>query len=247
MHPTPTITFLAIVLLFTCLHVRAQKPEVRMAFIVDSVLIVDDPQDGNDLRSDEISDLAVIRNKDSLKSLGYERFDGVTYIFTKAYRAHPDSIRRIPTTLRMERREGIIFWQGTPYTGPVIDYYYSGRRYGTGRFVNGKAEGADSLYYQNGHLSLEREYKEGVADGMERIYYPDGTLKQEGRLTGGKEEGLWKEYFQNGAIRQYGIYRNGELADSGINYYSNGKIRRQLLSRNGKIIPDPRYAEAQRS
>lgn len=184
-----------------------------------------------------------MRNKDSLKLLGYEHFDAVSFVFTKAYRGRPDSIKAIPSIKSMRKKDGLWLFHGTPYTGRIINYYYSGRKQADGYLVNGKVNGIEIFYYQNGHKSLEREYKEGKTDGIEREYYLDGSIRQEGRYLAGEEEGAWKSYFPNGQVKLYNNYRAGELVDSAIRYYSTGIIRDRVFIKNGKVISDPRLAK----
>jgi tetratricopeptide (TPR) repeat protein len=235
--------FFLIIFCLAFSRILGQTTDPKVAYVVDSIAVVDDPEKGDDILDDDISDLHIIGNKDSLKLLGYERFDAVSYIFTKAYRGRPDSIKIIPSTKNMERKEGLWLFHGTPYTGRIINYYYSGRKQAEGYLANGKVSGMDILYYQNGHKSMEREYKEGKPDGIEKEYYLDGSLRQEGRYIAGKEEGEWKSYFPNGQVKLFDHYRAGDLVDSAIRYYSNGIVRDRVLIKNGKVIADPRLAK----
>ena len=130
-----------------------------------------------------------------------------------------------------------------PFTGRIINYFYSGRRQAEGWLLNGKVNGREAVYFQNGQKSIEREYKEGLPDGIEREYYPDGSLRQEGVYVNGKEEGVWNSYYPNRQVKLYGIYKAGELVDSAIKYYSNGIAREKVYIRNGKVIPDPRLSK----
>ncbi len=217
-----------------------QTATPKAAYVVDSILVVNDPEKGDDILEEDVSDLSIIKNKDSLKLLGYGQFDVVSYVFTKAYRARPDSIKIIPSTKSMQRKEGVWLFHGVPYTGRVINYYYSGRKQAEGWLLNGKVSGVDILYYQNGHKSLEREYKEGRSNGIEKEYYIDGSLSQEGRYVDGKEEGIWRSYYPNGQVKLYDVYKTGELVDSAIKYYSSGLVREKVFIKNGKVTSDPK-------
>jgi len=214
-----------------------------MAYIVDSILVVDDPEKGDDILGEDVSELLIIRNKDSLKLLGYEQFDAASFVFTKAYRSRPDSIKIIPSTRSMQKKAGVWLFHGTTYTGRIINYYYSGRKQAEGSILNGKVSGVDILYYQNGHKSLEREYKEGRPNGIEREYYLDGAIRQEGRYEDGKEEGIWKTYYPNGQVKLYTHYKTGQLIDSATKYYSSGLVRERVFLKNGKVIADPRLTK----
>ncbi len=235
--------FLLVVFSLVFIRVWGQAAGPKVVYIVDSILVAADPEKGDDLQGDDVSDMTLIRNKDSLKVLGYGQFDAVSYVFTKAYRARPDSIKKTPSTKSMQRKEGVWLFQGNPYTGRIINYYYSGRKQADGWLLNGKVNGVDILYYQNGHTSLERGYKDGRPNGIEREYYFDGSLRQEGRYAEGKEEGVWKSYFPNGQGKLFDHYKAGELVDSAIKYYSNGTVRERVFIKNGKVIEDQRLVK----
>jgi antitoxin component YwqK of YwqJK toxin-antitoxin module len=237
----------AYILMIFCLafiRMLGQSVDPKAAYVVDSILVVEDPAKGDDILSVDVSDLHIIRNKDSLKLLGYKKFDAVSFIFTKAYRARPDSIKAIPSLRSMQKKDGLWIFHGTPYTGRIINYYYSGRKLADGYLVNGKINGTETSYYQNGNKYSEIEFSEGHSDGIQRTYYPDGTLRQEGRTMAGKQEGPWKSYFPNGRVMFYENFRAGRFVDSLIAYNSNGIIRSiEVFDKNGKGSTDPRLRE----
>ena len=57
-----------------------QAVDPKVAYVVDSILVTEDPQKGDDILNDDVSDLTIVRNKDSLKLLGYEQFDAVSFV-----------------------------------------------------------------------------------------------------------------------------------------------------------------------
>ncbi len=214
--------------------------EAKIVYIVDSIPVIEDPEYGNEILQDEVADLTVIKNKDTLKRLGYDGFDAAAYLFTKAYRSRPEDIKKIPSLRQMKQIGGVWHFRGGPYTGPFIDYYYSGRKRGEGTLKNGKAEGPRKMYFQNGNVSMERLYSQGLENGLEKEYYENGALKQKGAFVNGKEEGIWEMYFPNGQVKQRSTLKNGMIEGESTIFYSNGKILAVELTRNGKTIPDKR-------
>jgi len=75
----------------------AQISNEKILFVIDSIPVIDDPSEGNNIVGSDVSDMNVIKNKDTIKYLGYENFDGVTFVFTKEYRKRPDSLKRFPS------------------------------------------------------------------------------------------------------------------------------------------------------
>lgn len=233
-----------IILFFTGLFLLnsisyGQTPNAKIMFVVDSIPVIKDPEEGNEVLPTDIAEINVIKNKDTLNRLGYSQFDGVTFIFTKEYRNRPDSLKQIPSTKQMEEKNGVWLFHGSPYTGRFIDYYYSGRKEGEGIFVDGKVDGLRKKYYQNGKTRVERNYKKGIENGLDKEYYEDGMLSQKGEFNNGKEEGIWENFFPNGQVQLRGNYHNGEIFDTATKFYSTGKIKEKVFIKNGKVTPDP--------
>lgn len=208
-------------------------------FVVDSIPVIDDPQQGDEIQQTDVADITIIKNKDTLNRLGYAQFDGVTFVFTKEYRNRADSLRQIPSTKQMERKNGVWLFHNNPYSGPFIDYYYSGKKQGDGAFINGLVNGRRTMYYQNGKIEAEKYYKDGIENGLAKEYYEDGTLRQKGIFADGKEEGIWESYFPNGKVKLLSNYFKGELFDTATRYYSTGRIKEKVFIKKGKVEPDP--------
>jgi tetratricopeptide (TPR) repeat protein len=208
--------------LILCLCFRpayAQNANPRIMYVVDSIPIMKDPDPADSLPPYAIAEIHVIKNKDTLALLGYSQFDGVAFIFTKAYQARPDSLKAIPSTSQLKKKNEAIYFHDYPYTGPFIDYYLIGRKRTEGRLRN------------------------GLRDGLERKYYPDGRLMEEGAWAAGKEEGIWKSYFPNGRLSLQSAYLHGELTDSAFRFYSTGMVKARVFFRNGKAISDARQSK----
>ena len=234
-----TLYFTIGILLLT-IKIVAQNQSENIVYVVDKITVLEDPEKGNEINESDIADINVIKNKDSLKILGFEKFDSAIFIYTKEYRKRPEEIKQIPSSKQMERKNGIWYYNNEIYNGKFIDYYYSGRIQGEGILKNGKLEGLRKMYYQNGKLSVERYYTDSIPDGLEKEYYEDGVLKQKGVLINGKEDGIWEIYFPNGQIKRRTNLKNGIVDGESIIYYSTGKILSIEIGKNGLIIPDKR-------
>lgn len=230
-------TLLIGLLLLAC-HSFAQNEQGNILYIVDSIPVIDDPTPENDIIETDIADVTVIKNRDTLKLLGHEKFDGAIFIFTKEYRSRPETLKQIPSSRQMERKSGVWYFKDSPYSGQFIDYYYSGRKQGEGTFKDGKVNGLRKTYYQNGNLSTERTYTNGIENGLEKEYYENGSLKQKGEFVNGKEEGVWEMYFPNGQVKQRSSFKTGNMEGETTVFYSSGKVLAVEITKNGKTTPD---------
>ena len=226
-------------LVFLSFNSFGQETGGKIIYIVDSIPVIDEPGEENEIIQTDIAELTVIKNKDSLKLLGFDKFDGAIYIFTKEYRKRSEDIKLIPSSKQMVRKNGVFSFRDVIYNGKFIDYYYSGRKQGEGTFKNGIVEGSRTMYYQDGKIAMERYYSNGIENGIGKEYYADGSLKQKGEFVNGKKEGVWESYFPNGQVKLRSKYRDGEIFDTATKYYSTGKIKENVFIKNGKVVSDP--------
>lgn len=228
-----------IVFILVSIKYFSQEKNESIVYIIDNIIIKNDPERGDELKNEDVSEMNVVKNKDSLKKYGFEKFDGAIYIFTKEYQKRNNDVKKIPSTKQMELKNGNVwYYKGQIYSGPFIDYYLSGKIEGEGILKNGKLEGIRKKYFQNGKLSLEREYSESISNGLEKEYYEDGSLKQKGIMKNNKEIGVWEMYFPNGQVKQRATFTEDHKNDESIAYYSNGKIFEHNTMVDGKVIKD---------
>lgn len=114
-------------LILSCINSIGQTQE-KIVYIVDSIPVIEDPEEGNEILENDIADITVVENKDTLHILGYNKFDKAIFIFTKEYRKINEEFKKIPSSKQMEVKNGVWYFKGIPYSGKFIDYYYSGRK-----------------------------------------------------------------------------------------------------------------------
>ncbi|QMU63339.1 MAG: tetratricopeptide repeat protein [Flavobacteriaceae bacterium] len=214
----------------------AQNENENILYIVDSIPIIEEPKEGfGTLTENEIDRVEMIKDKASIELTGYKNLDKIIYVFTKEYALRSDSIKAIPTTKLMVKKNGTWYLKGdkNPYSGLFIDYYLNGKKQEEGTLSNGRLMGKRLMYHLNGKVSDEIDYNRGVTNGMEKRFYEDGTLMQKGEYQNGKEIGVWEMYHPNGQLKQHSIFENGKLEGESISYYSTGELKGKNLYKNG--------------
>jgi periplasmic protein TonB len=66
-------------------------------------------------------------------------------------------------------------------------YDRKGNLYHSCHYENGKLEGAELLYYDNGHIRTEGAYLNGMQDGEWKGYYPSGNLSARANFKDGEQ------------------------------------------------------------
>ena len=233
-----------LILLLVLSYSFTQGQNEKALFVVDSIPIIEEPKENNSLSQDEINNVVTITKRQTLDSLGYNQLDKVIYVFTKAYVNRPDSLKSIPSTGIMEKRNGTWYLPNNtnPYSGRFIDYYMSGKKQGEGFLFNGRLKGNRKMYYQNGNISADLEYENGISNGSEKNFYEDGKLKEEGVTKNQKKIGLWKSYHPNGQIKNLTPHNENSLIHGeSVSYYSTGKIKSLFKYKDGTYIKDKNF------
>lgn len=210
----------------------------KILFVIDSIPILNDPEEWNPIDPNDIADITVIKNKDSLKRLRPEQLDGIIYIFTKAYRNRPDSLKRIPSLNQMVVKNEIWNLNDIPYSGIYIDYYNSGKIQNKGTLFNGKLNGELAVYFKNGNKKSVSNYKDGILHGHWSRYYPNGVLMSSDIYADGKIIENGRKYFVTGQIESEIKPKKVTQFDTAFSYYSTGKVKQMTLIKNGWHVLD---------
>ncbi len=94
--------------------------------------------------------------------------------------------------------------QGRCYTRYPGQHYQS-----VENFNNGKAEGWQRRWWENGTLKYEAHFKDDIFDGRLREWNPKGVLMRDNHYLNGQEEGKQRMWYDNGKLRANYIVRNG--------------------------------------
>ena len=80
-------------------------------------------------------------------------------------------------------------------------------------------------YYPSGQQEYSAEYLNGKLDGMNRNWSEDGYLISESEYSHGKLHGIWKKYYANQRIMYKAHYFHGQKHGEEIWYYENGHVK----------------------
>lgn len=202
----------------------AQEKQERIFYFVDSIPVLDTPDDSEQPANDDIANLEVITSPDKIKALGYEgKLDKIIFITTKAYNFRTAEVKRIPTTANMVKVDGIWHLKNSeaPYSGRFIDYFMNGRIEGDGILKEGVIDGVRTRYYVNGNKRGFYTYTMGIENGESQEYFSNGVLKQKGSFDNRQETGLWQVYYSTGKLKRQSNFVNHkqDLPKEEIKFY----------------------------
>lgn len=223
--------------LICTLHVNSTgQSKTRILYIIDSIPILDDPEPLDKLLLEDISDSSTLTEKDRIQSLGWNKMTAIVYLFTKAYRSRPDSIKQIPNLKQMVLKDGIWMHHQSVYTGKFRKYFLNGHLQSEGNLLNGKVEGRLVNYFKNGAVKSISYFTNGMKQGAEIVYYKNGKILRKTTYVDNRQTET-NSYFINGQLQDE--FKTGLFSkkDSLIQYYSTGKIRNiKIAYKNGFAI-----------
>ncbi len=119
--------------------------------------------------------------------------------------------------------EGILLSKGQMFNDKKhgdYEYYYSSGKLKTKETYSNDTLMTETIWYENGKLSVENFFKDGLKSGVCKDYYPTGNLKAEQTYLKGVEEGMYRSYFNNGKLYNDGMFKDGELTGD-LKFYSD--------------------------
>lgn len=191
----------------------AQEAEERILYVVDSIPVIDEPEEGfNSLGEEEIQEVTVVTNRAAIEQSGHKDFNKLILITTKAYASRSSELKQIPSTKAMERIAGKWHLKNAPisYSGPFIDYFLNGNKQGEGNLKAGVVEGIRTVYYPDGKKNYQRNYSNGIENGQAEQYFQNGQLKYKGVFKDGKEIGRWEEWYSTGKLKRVTEFKAGK-------------------------------------
>ena len=104
-----------------------------------------------------------------------------------------------------------------------------------GKYVNGKEDGVQKDWYDDGQLRSESNYKDGKSEGVQKWWYENGQLEFEGNYKDGKKHGK-ETWWNNGQVVKEENYKDGKLDGKYTEWYGyeNGQIKTETNYKNGK-------------
>jgi len=170
--------------------------------------------------------------------------------FTKKDKKKPPSCRdarfaRVAdcaNTVYYEEGANAVFHKksGKPYTGQCKTCWGNDNIEMNITFANGKTEGKDTVYYENGQINLVRSHFQGKEDGEWMLYTDQGKLKWSKNYNGGQEHGFHTHYFPNGTVYKIEEWTYGKLTGNKKVFFmgengEEGRLQKEVSYKDGKF------------
>jgi antitoxin component YwqK of YwqJK toxin-antitoxin module len=127
-----------------------------------------------------------------------------------------------------------------PYSGWVKVYHEGGQIHALGQCKDGKKNGVEVRWYENGNKQWQRQWKDDQREGLWTGWYENGNKEGEANLKNGKVDGLKAEWYENGNKKSEETYKEGKK-DRFDSWYENGNKRATSTFKNEKMMTQTRW------
>ena len=171
-------------------------------------------------------------------------------------------------TAQLEKRDGLMYFDGKPYTGVAVDKYRVGKwkmeLTEESTWKDGKFDGPLTKWYENGQKQSIVTLKNRKMNGPVITWYENGQKFEEGTYRDNKLHGLQALWYENGQKNKENTYKDGKLLSatiwkhngekcpdtnlvdgSGIvcSYHENGQKKMEITRKDGKQISSKSWHE----
>ena len=124
----------------------------------------------------------------------------------------------------------------------VKEYYDTGetRLKSIKRTLNGKLEGLQEKWNENGNKKYEVSYKAGEKEGITKYWHDNGSIHIKSNYRNDKLEGEHEVWYNNGNKLTEQHFKNGFKNGIQVYYFDDGNISKERYYVNGELksIPD---------
>lgn len=119
-----------------------------------------------------------------------------------------------------------IWYQSGTLHGPSIQFSKAATRDTLmyKHYKNGKLDGPQRSYFNNGKVRKVTNYKDGFNEGAQITYNNNGQKESEIYFKAGKKQGTWKYYFDSGKVARTENWKDGKKNGEFITYDELGQV-----------------------
>lgn len=133
------------------------------------------------------------------------------------------------------RKNGLQFASGKLFSGYIVEKSSNGTIHSKQGFLNGKAEGVATRFYENGKIQELRYFTANHKTGKHEGFYPDGSLKFEYYFENDLPVGVHKEFYENGQLFALSTFNSvGQPEGLQQQFFESGKVKANYTLKNGR-------------
>jgi antitoxin component YwqK of YwqJK toxin-antitoxin module len=132
-------------------------------------------------------------------------------------------------------QQDVLLYNGKPYSGFTIEKYISGKLASRNGYINGKLEGKQEKWFENGLKQELRFYSQNHKIGKHEGWYPNGQKRFEYFIENDIPIKTHQEWYDNGQLFSKFNYNNeGQPEGTQQMWYATGQIKANYFIKNGR-------------
>ena len=132
-------------------------------------------------------------------------------------------------------QQDVLFYNGKPYSGYVLDKYPNGKLAARNGYVNGKLEGIQEKWYENGSKMEVRFYTNNRKNGKHEGWYDNGQKRFEYIIKEDVPVATHREWYANGQLYTLFNYNSeGQPEGTQRMWYVTGQVKSNYIIKDGR-------------
>ena len=132
-------------------------------------------------------------------------------------------------------QQDILFFEGKPYSGYVLEKYPSGQKAYQNGYFKGKLEGEHSKWFENGAKMEVRHYAENRKIGTHEGWYENGQKRYEYFIENDIPIKTHREWYSSGQLYSLFNYDNqGQPEGVQKIWFATGQVKANYVIKNGR-------------
>jgi antitoxin component YwqK of YwqJK toxin-antitoxin module len=147
----------------------------------------------------------------------------------------------IPKTELLADNEGfgwqqdVLFLNGKPYSGYVLEKYLNGQKAAQNGYLNGKLEGLQQKWFEDGTKKEVRHYSENRKVGIHEGWFENGQKRFEYFIENDIPIKTHREWYPNGQLYSLSNFdKDGQPDGEQRMWFSTGQIKSNFVIKNGR-------------
>lgn len=135
--------------------------------------------------------------------------------------------------LSLNFKKGYWYHKGKLFSGKITGLFKNKGIHRSTEYVNGKEDGWQTIFYEDGSLSEKRFFTKGEKDGIHTGWWQNGNSRFEYHFANGIYNGDYKEWYQSGKPLKHIHYTSG-IDDWGKGWRETGKLYMNYIMKDGR-------------
>lgn len=136
----------------------------------------------------------------------------------------------------LERVDGVLVFQGRPFTGTLLDHYPGGALKSRSGVRKGRLHGKSEGWFADGGREVEEHFVQGVSHGQRTRWHPGGKIASEATIIDGEITGIFRRWHSNGLLAEEITMVEGRPHGPSKSFRPDGSPLAEVVFEDDRIV-----------